>query len=134
MKKMFGLLGAAVLLAVLAGCSNIRATNNFNGQGLTTVSSAPVGHINAKISGVYLFWYIPLWSGSDESAGSPSFFSNNVTVKGTVGLLTNYGKSKGATHVVDLQSHWEVKDLWIMPACMICIKECQASGNAVKLR
>jgi len=132
MKKTFGILAAALAAVVLAGCSNIRATNNFNGQGLTTTPNQPIAHINAKISGCYIFWFMPLWSGSEESVGSPSFFSNNVTVKNTVGILTERAKSYNATKVVDLQSTWQVKDLWIMPPFLICIKECQASGNAVK--
>lgn len=132
MKRMFGLMVAALAVAVLSGCSNIRATNNFNGQGLTASTSTPMAHINAKISGVYILWFMPLWSGSEESVGSPSFFSNNVTVKNTVGILTAKSKEVGATRVVDLQTCWQVKDLWIMPPFLICIKECQASGNAIK--
>lgn len=133
MKKVLGLLCVAVAVAALTGCSNIRATNNFNGQGLATANATPVAHINARINGCFIFGFIPLWSGSAENPGSFNIFSNNVKVSNVVWLVVNKSKDIGGTKVVDLKTVYEEKPVWvIIPMFLMNIRECQASGNSLK--
>lgn len=133
MRKVLGLSLSVLALAVMTGCSNIRATNNFNGQGMTVESSTPMAHINAKISGFFMLGFIPIWSGSETDPGDWNLFTNNVTVTKTVWLAVNKSKDVGGNKLVDLKSVYEEKPIWvIIPTFWMSIKECQVSGNSIK--
>ncbi|MDD3118623.1 MAG: hypothetical protein PHQ27_05565 [Victivallales bacterium] len=133
MKKLVMAVCCAASLLVIAGCSTIRATNSFNENKQTlSATGESVAHVNGTINGFYVLWYIPLWCGDDKDPGTPVFFTNNVKVSSTVGMVSKYAADQGATKLLDLQSSYRVSPGVPFFNWLFAVKECQVSANAVK--
>ena len=125
-------IGAMAILAIagLVSCSTIDMSTKTEGQKLADNSDKGIAHINARVTGIYLFYFIPLISGDPENVGSSSFFKDTVKPDSSVGMLTRKASDLGVVRVSDLtlrESESGGFSLWIIWA-----KNTEASANAVK--
>ena len=97
MKKIILSLAAATLL--LAGCTSIESTQNFNGLACGTPTEKATCQILIQIPGYY-FFELPIVTG-DLADGKFTFFTYTQTTDNAVWLLTKEAKSKGATRLIN---------------------------------
>ena len=123
-------LGVALALVLgTFGCASVDCGSSFSGMELTADGAAPVAHVNGSCWGVYFLPMIPLLTGDTTNPGKAvTVVSDTVRVEPVVEMVTAEAKARGATKVIDLQSHRT--GLYIPP--VFWFKACQASGNAVK--
>ena len=96
MKKSLLALAAAGLL--LAGCTSIESTQNFNGVACGTPTEKGTCQILIQIPGYY-FLGLPIITG-DLADGQFTFFTYTQTTENAIWLLTREAKSKGATRII----------------------------------
>ena len=101
MKKITYLL-AAVSLAVLTGCTTVLSTTNFKTMTVGESRKEPVAHVHVRITGVYLFGFIPLLCGSRAGDGKTSFFQDNCTVENVVNLACKEARGEGGNNILNL--------------------------------
>ena len=97
MKKSLLSLAAAGLL--LAGCTSVESTQNFNGLACGTPTEKATCQILIQIPGYY-FLGLPLVTG-DLADGKFAFFTYTQTMDNAIWLLTKEAKSKGATRLIN---------------------------------
>ena len=97
MKKIILSLAAAALL--LAGCTSVESTQNFNGLACGTPTEKATCQILIQIPGYYFFG-LPIVTG-DLADGKFTFFTFTQTTDNAVWLLTKEAKSKGATRLIN---------------------------------
>lgn len=97
MKKIILSLAAATLL--LAGCTSVESTQNFNGLACGTPTEKATCQILIQIPGYYFFG-LPIVTG-DLADGKFTFFTYTQTTDNAVWLLTKEAKSKGATRLIN---------------------------------
>ncbi len=97
MKKTILSLAAATLL--LAGCTSVESTQNFNGLACGTPTEKATCQILIQIPGYYFFG-LPIVTG-DLADGKFTFFTYTQTTDNAVWLLTKEAKSKGATRLIN---------------------------------
>ena len=97
MKKIILSLAAATLL--LAGCTSVESTQNFNGLACGTPTEKATCQILIQIPGYYFFG-LPIVTG-DLADGKFTFFTYTQTTDNAVWLLTKEAKSKGATRMIN---------------------------------
>jgi len=129
MKKGIVSVGLAAAMAVVCGCSSVNLATQLHGQKLTA-SDEPIAHINGSCSGLYFLPIVPLFTGSTGHPGLPAFFSDDVTPKSVVDMVTAESKKQGATKTMDLESR--TSSVWLFPTVFFWYKSVEVSGNAVK--
>ncbi len=119
-----------VMAFALTACTSIETSKNFNGLGMTTARSKPVAHINARISGVFLFDAFPLFCGSVNNIDKVAAFVNTVSMDNALGLLTRHARGLGATKLVNLNSYYQTHWLWY--TILLWERKSQVSATAIK--
>ncbi|MCK4982910.1 MAG: hypothetical protein KAS17_08305 [Victivallaceae bacterium] len=131
MKKRTLMMFAGIVMAfALTACTSIETSKNFNGLGMTTARSKPVAHINARISGVFLFDAFPLFCGSVNNIDKVAAFVNTVSMDNALGLLTRHARGLGATKLVNLNSYYQTHWLWY--TILLWERKSQVSATAIK--
>ncbi|MDD5727246.1 MAG: hypothetical protein PHV59_01660 [Victivallales bacterium] len=120
-----------VAALVVTGCSTTMETSkNFNGLSVTANHSRPVAHINARVSGVFLFDAFPLFCGSVNNIDKVAAFVNTVSLDNALGLVTREARGLGATKLVNLTSYYESYWLWYTILCWE--RQMQVSATALQ--
>ena len=96
-KNIFAIAAAAGLL--LAGCTSVESTQNFNGLACGTPNEKATCQILVQISGYY-FLGLPMITGG-LGDNKFTFFTYTQTTDNAVWLLTKEAKSKGATRMIN---------------------------------
>ena len=96
-KNIFTIAAAAGLL--LAGCTSVESTQNFNGLACGTPNEKATCQILVQISGYY-FLGLPMITGG-LGDNKFTFFTYTQTTDNAVWLLTKEAKSKGATRMIN---------------------------------
>ena len=115
---------------LLAGCSSVHVVRDLNGQQLTATGETPIAHLNGDIYGYYLFGLWPLVTGNPAHTNGTAWFTDTVTVKAAVDMVTKQGKELGATKITDLYSRSDSTGLQTL--FTVWYYDVQVSGNAVK--
>lgn len=131
MKKRVLMLFVGVVMAfALTACSSLETSRNFNGLSVTASRTQPVAHINARVSGVFLFDVFPLFCGSVNNVDKVSAFVNTVSLDNTLGLVSREARGLGATKLVNLNSYYE--SYWLWYTLILWERQTQVSATAVK--
>lgn len=101
MKKVTYLL-AVLALVILTGCTTVLSTTNFKTMTVGESRKEPVAHVHVRITGVYLFGFIPLLCGSRAGDGKTSFFQDNCTVENVVNLACKEARGEGGNNILNL--------------------------------
>ena len=126
--KGFLLIGAGVLTLLSAsGCSTLTVVRDLNEQRFTS-DEQPVAHLNARVGGVYLFYYLPVVTGDAGEAGSVRFFRDEQEVDRVVHMVTQKSKELGATRLTDLYS-WS-DSVWAPYSLIFWYRWTSVSANA----
>ncbi len=103
MKKM--ILAAFAAVAVLSGCTSIETSSRFSALSVGDGDARPVKHIYGKMTGCYLFGFIPLLTGSAAEVDKSAIFRNTLKIDNMVLFLTAEARSGAqAVRVQDLQT------------------------------
>lgn len=101
MKKVTFLL-AVFALVILSGCTTVLSTTNFKTMTVGESRKEPVAHVHVRVTGVYLFGFIPLLCGSRAGDGKTSFFQDNCTVENVVNLACKEARGEGGNNILNL--------------------------------
>ena len=101
MKKVTCLL-AVFALVILSGCTTVLSTTNFKTMTVGESRKEPVAHVHVRVTGVYLFGFIPLLCGSRAGDGKTSFFQDNCTVENVVNLACKEARGEGGNNILNL--------------------------------
>ena len=106
MKKFMRYVALTVTAAALAGCTSLESAPKFNGLPVSELAGEPpVTHLNVKMTGFYLFHFIPIATGSVGSVGKWAIFKDTVKVEHAVSVLTREARTQfNCTRIYDLQS------------------------------
>ena len=132
-KKLFYFALLAVLPAIFSGCStsNLEFHRPYPGQ--TSSTGKPVaGSIDASISGVYLFYYIPLWSGHPKFPNQREYntFTDYVRPKYMSIMLENYRKRHEYDGIEDIEVKTYSSGIWTL--WIFWTKDIRAHAVAVR--
>ena len=114
----FGMSAAALaVLFCLAGCatSTLRITPAAGGQ--LSRNGAPVAYtIEGMNSGVYLFYYIPLWSGNPRrpNRGDYDLFRHRVNDKAIFRMFDVFRDRTGSASVEDVRTDFHSTGVWTL--------------------
>ncbi len=100
--KKISFLFAILAIVSLTGCTTVQYTNNFKTMTIGESRKEPVAHVHVRISGFYLFGFIPLICGSRAGDGKSSFFQDNCTVEHVVNLACKEARGEGANNILNL--------------------------------
>lgn len=100
--KKISFLFAILAIVSLTGCTTVQYTNNFKTMTIGESRKEPVAHVHVRISGFYLFGFIPLICGSRAGDGKSSFFQDNCTVEHAVNLASKEARGEGANNILNL--------------------------------
>ncbi len=129
MKKMIGLAMIGALCWLGSGCSTVDATSKYNGMHPTLdANTAPVAHLNSRINGVFLFGFIPLFSGAVNKPDYTAIFTNTTTVDNAFFQMMIQARQKGANAVINVNS--SVDSSMILPI-FLYMRSVEVSGTAV---
>ncbi len=131
MKKRTLILFAGIIITfAVTGCSSIECSKNFNGLGVTANHSQPIAHINARVYGVFLFDFFPMFCGSVNNVDKTAAFINTVSLNNSLGLVTRHARSLGATKLVNINSYYDSRWLWY--TILLWERQAQISATALK--
>ena len=93
-----------VVLAVvsLCGCTTVLSTNNFKTMTVGENRKEPVCHVHVRVSGFYIFGFIPFVCGSRAGDGKSSFFQDNCTIDNVVNLACKEARGEGGNNIINL--------------------------------
>ncbi|MBM4049556.1 MAG: hypothetical protein FJ279_31055 [Planctomycetes bacterium] len=117
------------LAAALVGCASVDTATKFNDLNLITPGPKPVAHVNGSCWGFYVLNFIPIVSGSTDSPGWPTIFSDTAAVEPVVDMTTRKARQMGASSFRDLHSH--KVSIPIVPL-FIWIKSCEVSATGAR--
>ncbi len=120
-------IGLCAIFSVM-GCSSLSVIRDLDNQRFTK-EGRPVAHLNARVGGVYLFYYIPLVTGHSEKPDSIRFFRDETDVERVVHMVTRTSKELGATQLADLYS-WS-DSVWVELTLIFWYRWTVVSGDAV---
>ena len=116
--KKAALLTAAVLLALWsAGCVTATLQVHPAAPGMVAKSGAPVSHVvQGMNSGVYLFYYIPLWSGNPTNPNQRTYdlFVHRVDDKAIYRMFDVSAKRMRASRVEDVSIAQRSSGVWTL--------------------
>lgn len=93
----------AVLAVVsLCGCTTVLSTNNFKTMTVGENRKEPVCHVHVRVSGFYIFGFIPFVCGSRAGDGKSSFFQDNCTIDNVVNLACKEARGEGGNNIINL--------------------------------
>jgi len=139
-KSSIAFIATGILLALTVFQSNLEVTKDFNGQALTVENSRPVAHINATLTGYYLFSCVPIVASDPIQPDSSVWFEDTIKSQNVVNMLTVEAKRQGANRVEDLwvsgKGDWLMQNRGMNIVSLICfgllwVDEVHACGNAV---
>jgi len=131
LKKVLLCTVCAIAIGLMSACSSVQYGTDLNNMKLTTSENFDsVAHMHADIWGIYLFG-LPIFTGSERKDGDFKMFSNTVTVRHAVQLLTGTASAKFKSQAVtDICSTRTTT--WLWPSIFFFYKDVQASGNVLK--
>ncbi|MDD5598998.1 MAG: hypothetical protein PHV82_13705 [Victivallaceae bacterium] len=129
-KRTSVLFAAAVAAIVMTGCTTVETTSSFNGLGVTERRSQPIAHINARVSGAFLFDVFPVFCGSVNNIDKVAAFVNTVSLENTMGLVSRHARGLGATKLVDISSYQD--SYWMWYTILLWKRYTQVSATAIK--
>ena len=100
--KKISYLFAILAIISMTGCTTVQYTNNFKTMTVGESRKEPVAHVHVRISGFYLFSFIPIICGSRAGDGKSSFFQDNCTVENVVNLTCKEARGEGANNILNL--------------------------------
>lgn len=100
--KKISYLFAVIAIASLCGCTTVQSTTNFKTMTIGEDRKQPIAHVHARISGFYLFGFIPFICGSRAGDGKSSFFQDNCTVENVVNLACKEARGEGGNNIINL--------------------------------
>ena len=108
---------AALVLGTLTGCvtSTLRITPGDPGQ--VSSSGAPVTHVlDGMNTGVYLFYWIPLWSGNPHYPNQRNYdvLRHRVNDKAIYRMFDSTASRLGKEHVEDIRIHTNSSGIWTL--------------------
>lgn len=103
--------GGWLVLIALTGCSILTIVGELHEQRFVP-EGRPLAHINARVSGLYLFNVIPIVTGSAEEANAIRIFQHETAVERVVGMVTRQSKAMGAARLTDMQSYADSEWQW----------------------
>jgi hypothetical protein len=123
------------VLILLSGCATLTVVpaERMSEQRLTPAAE-PVGHIYAANWGVYLFKYLPLFTGSLSRPGVPrwpALFSDQVQIDLLVQKVSEESKKQGGMVLTDLRTR--DRSYWMQWTLIFWLNEFEVSANASKL-
>ncbi|MFA7231615.1 MAG: hypothetical protein WC071_10130 [Victivallaceae bacterium] len=131
MKKVLVIAFTAAAALAITGCSSVQTTNKLNGLSIASQpKTQTVAHVNANISGLYLFSVIPLISGSANSPGKAALFSDTVTLENCMLMMTKQIRMMPATRISDVQS--KIENTWNWYSFFFWTRNVQISANALR--
>ena len=101
MKKL-SYLFAVIAIVSLCGCTTVMSTTNFKTMTIGEDRKQPVAHVHVRISGFYLFGFIPIMCGSRAGDGKTSFFQDNCNVETVVNLACKEARGEGGNNILNL--------------------------------
>jgi hypothetical protein len=106
MKKMLTVLVTVLAVVLMSGCTSMQVANRFNGLPVSeTAKMPPKAHVNVKMTGFYLFHFIPIATGSVGSVNKWAIFKDTVSVENAVSVLTREARTQlNCTRIYDLKS------------------------------
>lgn len=128
MKAVARFVGAG-LLAIFSttGCSSLTVVRDLNDQRFTE-DAQPVAHVNARVGGVYLLYFLPLVTGHADKPNGIRFFHHETDVDRVVHMVTHASKELGATRLTDLYS-WS-DSVWAPLSLVFWYRWTSVSANA----
>ncbi|MBR7118932.1 MAG: hypothetical protein IKC77_01895 [Lentisphaeria bacterium] len=115
MKRFLPVLSAVLLLC--SGCVTSTVTQIKAAPGERSASGKRVvAHLQGMNSGVFLFYYIPLWSGKENRPNNRDYdtFRNRVEKKHMRKMLDLQAKRLGADEVENLSIHTKSSGIWTL--------------------
>lgn len=104
MKKITALCFCTAILAVLTGCSSVQTTQRLNHMRSGTPPKEDLVQIHTQIDGVFLFGFIPLFSGSANTPGKTTMFMNTIRQDYAVLMATSAARQMGATTIENINT------------------------------
>lgn len=129
MKKAIAITVCAGMLAVLTGCTSVATTTRLNDMRMGTPKTNQLVQVNAEIWGVFLFGFIPLFSGNASNPGSTTMFANTVRLDYGMLLATNAARNMDASKIEAVNSHFSSTTLFPL---FLTQKSIQVSLTAAK--
>ena len=130
MKKMLLLPVAVLAMMVLAGCTSVNVAPKFNSLQKPGSQAIPAAHINVDIDGLYLFGFLPIWTGSAAEDGYAAIFTKTVKLENAVSLLTRVARNEyNAREITDLNS--SINSVFFLPP-LFSYKSIELSGTAYR--
>ncbi len=120
---------AAVML-LLAGCSSVDTSENFNSMDVSIDRSTPIIQVHGIISGIYLFNVIPIFSGSYNHPGKIMVFRDSCTLENTMLMTFRTARGRNASKIINLDSDYQEK--WLFWSLILWSREWQVSGTGIK--
>jgi hypothetical protein len=113
----------------LTGCTSLDTAVAFNDLNLEP-GRQNVCHVNARISGLYLFG-LPIVAGDPGAPGEPSivFFENTSNLNRLADMVSRFAKQQGASDLVDVNS--SSSNIWLFPTFVLFWRTQEMSANAV---
>lgn len=100
--KKISYLFAIIAVASLCGCTTVQSTTSFKTMTIGEDRKQPVAHVHVRVSGFYLFGFIPFICGSRAGDGKSSFFQDNCTVENVVNLACKEARGEGGNNIINL--------------------------------
>jgi len=129
-KKLLTLAAVASVVILFSGCSTVTQTNRFNGLHIGEANNVPLAHINTKISGFYLLYFIPICSGDSSIPDKTSLFQDNVKLGNAMDMATARAKTMGSSRIIDVYSKDETT--YLSGLFFFWTKTVEVSCTAVK--
>ena len=131
---MRNLLICAVCCAVLAGGCVTSTVTYIKAQPEEKNSEGKrvIAHMQGMNSGVFLFYWIPLWSGKENRPNNRDYdtFQNHVEKKHMKKMLDIYARKLGANEVEDVKIHTKSSGFWSL--WILWKRSVHGTGTAVK--
>ena len=109
------LLAALSIFATGCATSTMECLRPYEGQ-KSSSGNEVVGNLEASISGVYLFYYIPLWSGNPKFPNQRDYntFTDFVRPKYMSVMLENYRKRHEYDAIEDIEVKQSSSGIWTL--------------------
>lgn len=133
--RRFILSAAAAALLCTSGCVTSTVSHVKANPGETGSSGRrAVAHIEGMNSGVFLFYYIPLWSGKPTRPNRRDYdtFRNHVERKDMRKQLDLHAKRLGADAMDDVSIHTRASGIWTLG--IFWKRSVHGTGTAVKTK
>jgi len=117
MKTPFVLLSAALLAFFSAGCVTSTLKYTPAEPGRVSSSGAPVSYVvEGQNSGIYLFYYIPLWTGTPQHFNQRDYdlLEHRINDKAIYRMFDVAAKRKRAARYEDVEISFRSSGIWAL--------------------